>query len=177
MRSPSRAPADPVDPVDLAQWVGQLEASLRGTDIALLEVQAPGVSLRLRRVPDGSVVDKAAGSSPVPADAPQDAPSHRPAEGAPKDQAPPSCQVRAGSVGWLRLAHPLRTQALVQPGQVVRRGQALALLQIGAVLLPVSAPCAGRVARWLAQDGTRVGYGEPLLEIETNTDMEASDAD
>lgn len=87
------------------------------------------------------------------------------------------CQVRAGSVGWLRLSHPLRTQALVQPGQQVRRGQALALLQIGAVLLPVSAPCAGRVARWLAQDGVRVGYGEPLLEIETDTDMEASDAD
>lgn len=172
MRSPSRAPADPVD---LAQWVAQLEACLRGTGIALLEVQAPGVSLRLRRVP-GEPSPSAA--SPVRPPAAAEAPeAAKTAQASPAPAAEAMCQVRAGSVGWLRLSHPLRTQALVQPGQQVRRGQALALLQIGAVLLPVSAPCAGRVARWLAQDGVRVGYGEPLLEIETDTDMEASDAD
>jgi len=168
--SPSSQACGPA--FDVAQWAGQLEACLRGTDIALLEVQAPGVCLRLQRVPDPHVMDKAARTLPVPLNETSDTAS---VLTAPAARA--ICQVRAGSVGRLRLVHPLRSQALVQPGQAVRMGQVLALLQIGAVLLPVTAPCAGRVGQWLAQDGALVGYGDPLLDFTTDTDKEARDAD
>jgi acetyl-CoA carboxylase biotin carboxyl carrier protein len=138
---------------DLAELAGQLEAWLGATDIAMLELRGPGVFIRLQ----------APAVQPTPADAMA------------SDTAAAAQRrvVRAGSVGVLRLAHPLRAQPLVHSGQAVRRGQALALLQIGAVLLPVCAPCDGTVGQWLAQDASTVGYGTPLLDMET----EASDAD
>ena len=78
----------------------------------------------------------------------------------------PRTVVRAGSVGVVLLAHPLRTQPLVGVGQAVAAGQALALLRIGDVLLPVAAPRSGVVARIVAADGSAAGYGDPLVEIE-----------
>jgi len=74
--------------------------------------------------------------------------------------------VRSGSVGVLRLAHPLRPAPLVHVGDAVRAGQALAVLQLGAVLLSVAAPRDGVVRRILAADGSTIGYGEPLVELE-----------
>jgi acetyl-CoA carboxylase biotin carboxyl carrier protein len=73
--------------------------------------------------------------------------------------------VRAGSVGLLLHTHPLRSEPLVKVGQQVAAGQALALLKIGLVLLPVSAPRAGVVSRIVAPDASAVGFGEPLIEL------------
>jgi acetyl-CoA carboxylase biotin carboxyl carrier protein len=163
--------ATPSHSLDLAQWVKALEECLRGTDIALLQVQLPGVNLRLQCDVAGQAPAKAPQHKAAQATAVQ-APSAPPAP-----LSPALLLVRAGSVGVLRLGHPLHAQPLVRSGQAVDIGQALALLQIGAVMLPVLAPCAGRVGRVLAQDGEIVGYGSLLLEIETGTEQERVDAD
>jgi acetyl-CoA carboxylase biotin carboxyl carrier protein len=123
---------------------------LAGTGIELFELRGPGTLLRLKR--NGASYAVQPETAPV------------------SDAAVPASGttqvVRAGSVGVLLHAHPLRQAPLVQVGDVVRAGQALAVLRIGAVLLAVAAPRDGTVASILAADGATVGYGEPLVELE-----------
>lgn len=114
---------------------------LTGTDIALLELEGPGTSLRLRRCGGGYVEQET-----LP-------------------QAAAGTLVRTPSVGVLLLAHPQQQAPLAPPGSRVRAGQALALLRIGVLLLPVVAPRDGQVARVLVADGTTVGYGEAVVEL------------
>jgi len=129
-------------------WTQQISGWLAGTDIELLELRGPGTRLRLKR--NGSI--RSNGSD--------DTVQNGTAAGS-------SAQVvRAGSVGVLLHAHPLRREPLVRPGDAVRAGQALALLQLGAVLLAVAAPRDGVVKRLLAAHGSTVGYGTPLVELE-----------
>jgi acetyl-CoA carboxylase biotin carboxyl carrier protein len=128
----------------------QLIEWLDRTDIALLELSGPGQSVRLRRHGAGF---ESATSAPEPAAA---------------AEAPPETTtvVRAHSVGLVLHAHPLREDALVRVGQQVSAGQTVALLKIGAVLLPVPAPRAGVVARIVAASHGVVGFGDPLVELE-----------
>ncbi|HEX7892232.1 MAG TPA: biotin/lipoyl-containing protein [Ramlibacter sp.] len=126
--------------------VRQLSQWLEGTDITLLELSGPGELVRLRRDPAGELTE-------LPAAAATSAP------------APDATVVRAGSVGVLLLAHPLRTEPLVRVGQQVAAGQAVALLKIGLVLLPVAAPRAGIVRRIVAVHEAAVGFGSPIVEL------------
>lgn len=125
--------------------VQQLSRWLEATDIDLLELQGPGEHLRLRR--NGAHVEivpfDTAGNEPEPS------------------------VVAAASVGVFLHGHPLRAEPLVPPGAVVRAGQVVGLLRIGALLLPVTAPQEGILAGMLAEQGTIVGYGTPLVELQT----------
>lgn len=135
--------------------VRQLSRWLAATDIALLELSGPGTTLRLRR--------NVSATAPGPG-APGGAASPWNSVPPTAATAPPTV-VRAGSVGIVLHAHPLHTEPLVRPGQEVAAGQPLALLRIGLVLLPVTAPRAGTVARIVAPHGSTAGYGDALVEI------------
>lgn len=128
-----------------------LAERLACTDIDSLELAGPDLTLRLVRVSGGEVEAEFVPTEFVDSDSAADASIET---------------LRAGSVGVLLIAHPMREEPLVQPGDSVAAGQALLLLQVGQVLLPVTAPCAGRVRRVLAAAGSRVGYGSALLEFE-----------
>jgi acetyl-CoA carboxylase biotin carboxyl carrier protein len=132
------------------EQVKQVSEWLQGTDITLLELTGPGTLVRLRRDHPGVASPVGWVREATPAIAATAA----------------TTTVRAGSVGILLHTHPLRTDPLVRPGQQVAEGQALALLKIGLVLLPVPAPRAGTVTRIVAAHETAVGFGEPLLELE-----------
>ena len=62
--------------------------------------------------------------------------------------------------------HPLHSAALAEVGATVRCGQVVGLLQIGALLLPVTSPCAGVVTGLLVEHGATVGYGARLVELQ-----------
>ena len=124
--------------------VQQLSAWLAATDIDLLELDGPGEHLCLRR--DGARVEI------VPGDALQDGPEQR-------------AVATAASVGVFLHGHPLRGETLASPGTVVRAGQVLGLLQVGALLIPVTAPVEGIVQAMLVARGETVGYGTPLVEL------------
>jgi acetyl-CoA carboxylase biotin carboxyl carrier protein len=126
--------------------VSQLSEWLAGTDIGLLELSGPGKTILLRR--NGATVE-----------------TETRTQGAPS-VASMSTVVRAGSVGVVLHAHPLRTEPLVRVGEDVVAGQTVALLKIGLILLSVQAPRAGTVTRIAASHEAAVGYGDPLLEIE-----------
>jgi len=130
--------------------VCQLSQWLAGTDITLLELSSPDKCIRLRRNGNGAV------SEPVR--------QSRPSKEA---SAPAPTVVRAGSVGVVLHSHPLRTEPLVRPGQEVAAGQTVALLKIGLVLLPVPAPRAGTIRRIAAAHEATVGFGDALVELES----------
>jgi acetyl-CoA carboxylase biotin carboxyl carrier protein len=125
--------------------VRQLSDWLSGTDIACLELRGPGESICLRR--EGGRIVVAQGE---PALTPVDA---------------PSVAATAASVGVFLHRHPLRDTAIAETGTAVRRGQIVGLLQIGALLLPVTSPCDGVVAAILLEHGATAGYGARLVEI------------
>lgn len=123
--------------------VRQLSAWLQATDIDMLDLQGPGERLCLRR--HGSRIEVAADGVRAPVQ--------------------PLTVVRAESVGVFLHEHPQRGEPLASPGTRVRAGQAVGLLQIGALLLPVTAPHDGTVEAMLVAPGHVVGYGTPLIEL------------
>jgi len=123
----------------------QLSAWLAATDIELLELRGPDHHLCLRREGEQIAVVTA--------------------EERAQEHAEPPLVVSAASVGVFLHGHPLHPEALVRPGERVRAGQVLALMKIGALLLPVSAPQDGIALRPLVAHGATVGFGTPLFEM------------
>jgi acetyl-CoA carboxylase biotin carboxyl carrier protein len=125
--------------------VRQLSTWLAATDIELLELRGPDHEVCLRR--EGAQVVVVA------------------AESRANEDAGPPVVVTAPGVGVLLHGHPLRREAFVRIGERVRTGQVLALLRIGALLVPVKAPREGIALGPLVAEGATVGYGTPVLEL------------
>lgn len=128
---------------DPAQRVTQLAAWLANTDIGLLELRTPHGTLRLGRQGDDIVE--------LPTEEEEDETE--------------SVNVKAPSVGVFLHNHPLATAPLTCIGQRVEAGQVIGLLQIGPLLLPVTAPQAGIVDARHVESGLAVGYGAPLIDL------------
>jgi len=127
---------------DAFDHVDQLCAWLADTDISLLELTSPTRTMRLLN--DGSrvAVETIDGT-----------------EGAHQ----PALLVRALAPGIFLQQHPLRDRAIAAIGDDIAADASLGLLQIGPLLLPVSAPLTGTVTNVLARHGTVVGYGDPAF--------------
>lgn len=86
-----------------------------------------------------------------------------------RDAAPeskPSRQiVAAPTVGLFLHRHPLHATMLAPEGARVQTGQALGLLRIGPLLVPVIAPGDGIVGAMLVAHETLVGFGTGLVEF------------
>lgn len=134
-----------------ADPIPQIAAWLAATDIGLLELHGPGQTLRMRR--QGSAIDIVETDDAPGPDAPAETDASQPVT------------VAASSVGVFLHCHPLREEALAPPGTTVLPGQALGLLQVGPLLLPVLAPAAGIVRELLAAHGAVVGYATPLVSL------------
>jgi acetyl-CoA carboxylase biotin carboxyl carrier protein len=80
-------------------------------------------------------------------------------------QRPSSDVVAASSVGLFLHRHPLHETALAPEGTPVRAGQALGLLRVGPLLVPVIAPKDGIAGAMLVAHETVVGFGTGLVEL------------
>lgn len=134
-----------------ADQVQQIATWLAATDIGLLELRGPGLTLALRQ-DAGAVTVVESHDAPRP-------------EATAAAAAPDTLTITAPSVGIFLHRHPLREQPLAAPGSSVQAGQAIGLLQIGLLLLPVPSPADATVHELLAAHGTTVGYGTPLLAL------------
>lgn len=61
--------------------------------------------------------------------------------------------------------HPGRDTPEVQPGDVIAVGTLIGLIQVGDVLLPVTATAAGTVEAFMVDEQQRVEYGTALLSL------------
>jgi acetyl-CoA carboxylase biotin carboxyl carrier protein len=77
----------------------------------------------------------------------------------------PAQVITASGVGIFLSRHPLHTAALAGVGRRVRTGQTVALLRVGHLLRPVTAPMGGHLSAPLAEEAAIVGYGAPLFQL------------
>ncbi|PBQ00381.1 acetyl-CoA carboxylase biotin carboxyl carrier protein [Pseudomonas congelans] len=129
--------------------IRQLAAWIRDAGLTALELKRPGFELVIRR------------GEPVRAFA---APSAT--QVAAEPSALTAHVVTADNPGVFVLSHPDERSRYVKPGDSVAAGQLLGLLRIGLLYLPVRSNQAGRLVRFLAAENERVGYGQPLIELE-----------
>ncbi|MCF1442067.1 acetyl-CoA carboxylase [Ralstonia nicotianae] len=141
------------------EQIRQICTWLAATDITEFDLQGPGIHLSLR---NARAVAPRISAQPTPPTPP--APPAPAAPAAPVGAASTEV-VRAGSVGVFRHQHPQQTAPLAAVGASVRASQPLGLLQIGPLLLPVTAPCDAMVQDMPVPDGTVVGWGTSLVVL------------
>lgn len=128
---------------DVALQASQFAAWLADTDIGLFELHTPAGSLRLGRA-GGDIVELPLAEADDATVAPT--------------------VVHAPCVGVFLHSHPLANAPLARIGEHAPAGQAVGLLQIGPLLLPVTTAEAGEIAAMCVAHGLPVGYGRPLVE-------------
>lgn len=98
----------------------------------------------------------------VPAAAMPAAPAPvQPAQAEPRQPEGPC--VTAPLVGTFYTAPQPGAEPFVKPGQAVRKGQTLGLLEAMKMMSEVQAPCDCVIEEILVQDGTLVSFGDPLV--------------
>jgi acetyl-CoA carboxylase biotin carboxyl carrier protein len=125
------------------------------TGLTELEYAAETWRIRVARQP--APIAAPAPTAPAAAEA-------RPAEPAPDASHPGA--VLSPMVGTVYLAPEPGAAQFVKPGDAVREGQTLLILEAMKVMNPVTAPRAGRVVRVLVENGAPVEYGAALMILE-----------
>ena len=101
------------------------------------------------------------GGAPAAAAAPAAPAPVQPAQAEPQ-QSEGLC-VTAPLVGTFYPAPQPGAEPFVKPGQAVRKGQTVGLLEAMKMMSEVQAPCDCVIEEILVQDGTLVSFGEPLV--------------
>ncbi|VTU23664.1 acetyl-CoA carboxylase biotin carboxyl carrier protein subunit [Variovorax sp. PBL-H6] len=140
-------------PDELREIAGWMAAA----DIGFLELRMPEGTFRLARRGHDVVALEGCPHSDARLD-------HPTAARACADS-PPVTAI-AASVGVFLRAHPDASSPFVREGLRVQAGQILGLLRIGVLLLPVTAPRAGKVSALHVEDCAPVGYGAALVDLD-----------
>ncbi len=129
--------------------IADLAAHLERNNVSAIEIETPDGSLK--------IVAMAGGQAPA---------AQRPIEAA---KAPVKADIlaRAPMAGIFTPAHPQRPDRAVRAGQSVAKGEIVAFIAAGPVLVPVIAEKGGTVSEIVTEAGTLVGYGSTLLKTET----------
>ncbi|WP_426022924.1 acetyl-CoA carboxylase biotin carboxyl carrier protein [Brevundimonas sp. PWP3-1b1] len=151
-----------------AALVRQLAEILNETDLTEVEVERGELRIRVARevTINAAPVQYAAAPAPVAA-----APTAAAAPAAmPSD--PATIVARAGEevkspmVGTAYLQASPEAPAFVQPGDKVKKGQTLLIVEAMKTMNPIQAPRDGVVAEILVGDAQPVEFGEPLVLLE-----------
>jgi acetyl-CoA carboxylase biotin carboxyl carrier protein len=149
-----------------ATLVRQLADILNDTDLTEIEVEKGELRIRVaREITAAPVVQYAAAPAPVAA---------APAAAAPAAMAsdPATIVARAGEevkspmVGTAYLQASPEAPKFVQPGDKVKKGQTLLIVEAMKTMNPIQAPRDGVVAEVLVGDAQPVEFGEPLVLLE-----------
>ncbi len=106
-------------------------------------------------------LEKGGAAATAPCAAP--APLPRPAE---DSTAPAGTFLTAPLVGTFYIAPEPGAEPFVRPGQRVKKGQTVALLEAMKMMSEVQAPCDCVIQEILAQDGALVSFGDPLMRYQ-----------
>jgi biotin carboxyl carrier protein len=130
--------------------IRQIGAWLAEARLEEIEISSDtGARLRI------SVAPSARGMTSAPDD-------HRPAKGPGERD---TSVVSAPYFGRLRLGPAPDHAAFAPVGAFVRSGEAVALLELEMLSVPVLAPCDGKVVEILAPAGSLVGYNDPIMML------------
>lgn len=76
--------------------------------------------------------------------------------------------IKAPYFGNLLLHNPATHKAFAQEGSTVEAQETVAMLQIGELTVPITAPQSGTVTQLMAQEGNLINYGQTILTIQPN---------
>ncbi|QTC92457.1 acetyl-CoA carboxylase biotin carboxyl carrier protein [Brevundimonas goettingensis] len=170
MADPKSSPAKLKNEEIDATLVRQLADILNDTSLTEIEVERGELRIRVaREVVSAPVMQYTA--APVAHAAP--APAAAPAAAAPAAAAPAAAPaakagetVKSPMVGTAYLQASPEAPPFVQPGDKVKKGQTLIIVEAMKTMNPIQAPRDGVVAEILVGDAQPVEYGEPLVLLE-----------
>ena len=162
MADPKSSPAKLKNDVEIdATLVRQLADILNDTSLTEIEVERGELRIRVaREVVSAPVMQYAAAPAAVAAPAPAAAA----APAAPAARAGET--VKSPMVGTAYLQASPEAPAFVQPGDKVKKGQTLLIVEAMKTMNPIQAPRDGVVAEILVGDAQPVEFGEPLVLLE-----------
>lgn len=145
-----------------ADLVRQLAELLSENDLSEIEVQDGDRRISVKR---GVAMHAApaAAAAPPPPPPPAAAPAAPPADVAPA--AHPGA-VKSPMVGTVYLSGEPGSKPFVSPGDTVREGDTLLIVEAMKVMNPIAAPRAGTVRQILVVDAQPVEFDQPLLIVE-----------
>ncbi|MBC6983232.1 acetyl-CoA carboxylase biotin carboxyl carrier protein [Caulobacter sp. 17J80-11] len=162
--SNGKAPGDQID----ARLVRKLADILRDTELTEIEVEQGELKIRVAR--QGAVAAAPAMYAAAPMAAPMAAPAPAAAPvaaAAPAAEAPAKGDlVKSPMVGTVYLQPQPGADSFVKPGDRVKAGQTLLIVEAMKTMNPIPAPRDGVVLEVLVGDAQPVEYGEPLVVIE-----------
>jgi acetyl-CoA carboxylase biotin carboxyl carrier protein len=159
-KTPVPTPADAID----TRLVKKLADILGDTGLSEIEVESGDLKIRVSRQTTAAAVHYAA---PAPSAAPAPAPAAAPLAAAPAEAAPQRGEaVKSPMVGTVYLQPQPGADSFCKPGDKVKEGQTLLIIEAMKTMNPIPAPRAGTVVEVLVGDAQPVEFGEPLVVIE-----------
>ena len=143
-------------------YVAALAELLQRTGLTEIEISEGDARVRVVKKP--APVYEAHVAPPPPAAAPALAEAEPAA--APVNEAAHPGTVTSPMVGTVYLYPEPGADPFVAPGQTVREGETLLIIEAMKVMNQIRAPRSGRIARIFVDNATPVEFGEPLLIIE-----------
>jgi acetyl-CoA carboxylase biotin carboxyl carrier protein len=155
-----KAPGDPFD----TRLVRKLADILRDTELSEIEVEQGGLKIRVARELTAAVPAQFALPAAALASAPQPAALAVPTTAAPEPARGDA--VKSPMVGTVYLQPQPGADPFVKPGDRVRQGQTLLIIEAMKTMNPIPAPRDGVLLEILVSDAQPVEFGEPLAVIE-----------
>jgi acetyl-CoA carboxylase biotin carboxyl carrier protein len=140
---------------DANALVAELLERLADAEVRELEVKRGGLRVRVAKASGAAVATTAPGAA-----ASQQAPA---APAAPAKELP---TVNAPLTGIFYRASSPQTEAFVQVGAIVEKGQVIGLIEAMKLFNEIRSTESGRVRRIFAENGQLVRAHQPLLEVE-----------
>jgi oxaloacetate decarboxylase alpha subunit len=149
----------------------ELIEMLKDTDISELEIERSGVKVRLRKGGDVTFHPSMPRMEYPPAAivAPAIAEAAHPAAAAEKAVEPVKTnQIKVTSpiVGTFYRSSSPDKPSYVEPGDVVKKGQVLCIIEAMKLMNEIESETAGKIVQILVENGAPVEYGQPLFVIE-----------
>jgi len=137
---------------------------LEGTDVGEIEIQEGEERVRITRYKGNPrvVVGDTGGGTLIETQAAPAVPPAATAEAAPAND---KYQVRSPMVGTFYASSQPGKPPFVTPGQQVRQGDVLGIIEGMKVMNQIEAPRGGVVTAVLVENGEAVEYDQPLLEL------------
>lgn len=149
--------------------VRQLAEILKETDLTEIEVERDELRIRVARelfaAPAPVQYAAAPMAAPAPAAAPAAAPASMPSDPA-TIVARSGEEVKSPMVGTAYLQASPEAPPFVQPGDKVKKGQTLLIVEAMKTMNPIQSPRDGVVQEILVGDAQPVEFGEPLVVLE-----------
>jgi acetyl-CoA carboxylase biotin carboxyl carrier protein len=143
-----------------ASVIRELAELLTETSLTEIEVEQAGLRIRVARQLNavyGGIPATMPAAPPAPAMAPEAAPAKR--------EAPSAGTVTSPMVGTVYIAPEPGAPAFVKPGDSVKEGDTLLIVEAMKTMNPIAAPRSGVIKEICVRDGEPVEFGQALVVL------------